>query len=89
VSDCTRPPPGWRCTRGAHAEGPCAAVRSLLHWTEETYQRAVDAVFTSPGFDGDGQGDAHQAGLLAVAEEAGSRARQEAHELQAERSRTS
>lgn len=23
---CTRPPEGWYCTRGAHEEGPCAAV---------------------------------------------------------------
>lgn len=23
---CTVPPPGWRCTRGYHADGPCAAL---------------------------------------------------------------
>jgi septal ring factor EnvC (AmiA/AmiB activator) len=23
---CTRPPAGWRCTRGRHIVGPCAAV---------------------------------------------------------------
>lgn len=23
---CTRPPPGWKCTRRAHADGPCAAL---------------------------------------------------------------
>lgn len=23
---CTKPPPGWRCTRGFHETGPCAAV---------------------------------------------------------------
>jgi hypothetical protein len=23
---CTRPPAGWRCTRGEHDDGPCAAV---------------------------------------------------------------
>ena len=23
---CTRPPDGWRCTRGSHEDGPCAAV---------------------------------------------------------------
>ena len=26
VDACTRPPPGWVCTRGVHADGPCAAV---------------------------------------------------------------
>lgn len=24
---CGRPPVGWRCTRGPHADGPCAAIR--------------------------------------------------------------
>ena len=23
---CTRPPIGWKCTRGYHADGPCAAI---------------------------------------------------------------
>lgn len=26
LEPCTVPPPGWRCTRGFHADGPCAAV---------------------------------------------------------------
>lgn len=26
LHECTVPPPGWRCTRGYHADGPCAAV---------------------------------------------------------------
>jgi hypothetical protein len=25
VGACTRPPPGWSCSRGAGHEGPCAA----------------------------------------------------------------
>lgn len=25
-AECQLPPPGWRCTRGFHADGPCAAV---------------------------------------------------------------
>lgn len=27
---CGRPPRGWNCTRGPHADGPCAAVRDPL-----------------------------------------------------------
>jgi ligand-binding sensor domain-containing protein len=23
---CTKAPPGWRCTRDEHADGPCAAL---------------------------------------------------------------
>jgi len=26
AQECTLPPPGWRCTRAAGHEGPCAAV---------------------------------------------------------------
>lgn len=26
---CTRPPPGWTCTRGAGHDGPCAATKAL------------------------------------------------------------
>ena len=26
MSECKRPPAGWRCTRGHHEDGPCAAV---------------------------------------------------------------
>lgn len=26
IDACTRPPPGWLCTRGPHVDGPCAAV---------------------------------------------------------------
>lgn len=26
TGECLVPPPGWACTRGVHADGPCAAV---------------------------------------------------------------
>ena len=26
MNPCTLPPPGWRCTRGAGHDGPCAAI---------------------------------------------------------------
>ncbi len=26
IAICQKPPPGWRCTRGVHEDGPCAAV---------------------------------------------------------------
>jgi hypothetical protein len=30
---CTRPPVGWRCTRGLHLDGPCAAVTAWWNWS--------------------------------------------------------
>lgn len=27
---CTKPPAGWRCTRGAGHDGPCAAVHESM-----------------------------------------------------------
>lgn len=26
---CTRAPEGWRCTRGPHSDGPCAAIPEI------------------------------------------------------------
>ena len=47
---CTKPPTGWRCTREAGHEGPCAAVR--VPW----YSRTLSAVGNALGqtlFGGD------------------------------------
>ena len=30
---CDKPPQGWRCTRGKHDGGPCAAVPVMRYWT--------------------------------------------------------
>lgn len=30
TTPCTKPPPGWRCTREAGHEGPCAAVHRSM-----------------------------------------------------------
>lgn len=39
AEECTRPPAGWRCTRGPHlSQEPCAAVPEHGRW------RLVDAV---------------------------------------------
>lgn len=35
---CSLPPVGWKCTRGWHAEGPCAAVPDL-GWTDDEARR--------------------------------------------------
>lgn len=47
--ECTVPPPGWRCTRGAGHEPPCAAVpaapqvveHNQIHLTGSELERAV------------------------------------------------
>lgn len=31
---CTVPPKGWRCTREAGHEGPCAAVEARGFWSK-------------------------------------------------------
>lgn len=36
---CARPPAGWRCTRGLHLDGPCAAVPTWWNWSR--FARAV------------------------------------------------
>ena len=30
MGECTLPPPGWRCTRAAGHDGPCAAVATHM-----------------------------------------------------------
>lgn len=42
-NECALPPTGWRCTRDAGHEGPCAAVPTFLAGEPE-FDAAVDAV---------------------------------------------
>ncbi|WOB06517.1 hypothetical protein [Piscinibacter gummiphilus] len=32
AQQCNVPPPGWRCTRQAGHDGPCAAIEALPWW---------------------------------------------------------
>lgn len=39
IAPCTKPPAGWRCTRGAGHDGPCAAIHVSMD-LESIEQRA-------------------------------------------------
>ena len=41
-TECISPPPGWRCTRGAGHDGPCAAVPDAETMCTVLLQRASD-----------------------------------------------
>lgn len=53
--DCSVPPPGWGCTRGAGHGGPCAATETV-EWTPRTAYRRGDVVrvsgFANGGYNG-------------------------------------
>jgi hypothetical protein len=40
-SACTRPPPGWYCSRDKGHEGPCAAVEGLCSAVEGGVPRPI------------------------------------------------
>jgi len=46
--DCTLPPPGWRCSRGAGHGGPCAATETVEFQPRRSYK--VGDVVTVSGF---------------------------------------
>lgn len=53
MADCKRPPPGWRCTRGEHPDGPCAAVPNGEPTSKEQYDErtARNVEVVGFGFD--------------------------------------
>lgn len=49
TKQCTRPPPGWYCTRGPHDDGPCAALpvdaQSTSNWMSIEQHDANTALY--------------------------------------------
>lgn len=40
--ECTVPPEGWRCTRGYHSDGPCAAVPRVPGLSDDVEKALID-----------------------------------------------
>ncbi len=47
---CLRPPSGWRCTRGEHEDGPCAALPDTEPKTREEYEHRAASHMAISGF---------------------------------------